>query len=146
MMPVSTMSTPMDAPPPPPPSPAPAAVPKSGAARGAAKDQDGSADKSLSGGFAQPPADTMDQMDFGKALEQFRASTKSLELSLSNAACDMACRALASMDRSAKVMCELAHPGDEQTRCDDARAKVNDARVRVQHACGECASPPGTAP
>lgn len=49
--------------------------------------------------------------------------------------CTVACRALASIRRAADRICAL-EPGP---RCDDARAKADDARRRVSEACPDCA-------
>lgn len=49
--------------------------------------------------------------------------------------CVLACRALASIRRAADRICAL-EPGP---RCDDARAKADDARKRVSEACPDCA-------
>jgi hypothetical protein len=51
-------------------------------------------------------------------------------------ACDVACRALASMKRSAARICALA--GDSHERCVRARAKVAEAERRVSGAACEC--------
>jgi hypothetical protein len=130
------------APPPPPPASTEAPAPADG---DASKDKGGTAKKNT---FAQPPADTMDERapDFQTAQTRFFEWAKALESSLGSSACDMACRALASMDRSAKVMCELAHGADEQVRCNDAKARLREARGRVKRTCGECAGGPTTDP
>lgn len=44
--------------------------------------------------------------------------------------CDTACRALASMERSAERICALAGEGD--ARCENARAMVKTSRERIQ--------------
>jgi MYXO-CTERM domain-containing protein len=53
---------------------------------------------------------------------------------LSTSDCGTACRALSSMQRAAERICALA-PGKS---CDDARAKVEDARRRVKEQCPTC--------
>jgi hypothetical protein len=50
--------------------------------------------------------------------------------------CDMACRALSSMRRSAERICELAGASDE--RCTRARGRVSAAEERIRHAQCEC--------
>jgi hypothetical protein len=50
--------------------------------------------------------------------------------------CDMACRALSSMRRSAERICELAGPSDE--RCARARSRVSAAEERIRQAHCEC--------
>jgi MYXO-CTERM domain-containing protein len=61
---------------------------------------------------------------------------------LSTSDCTSACRALASMERAATRLCAL----DAGKACDDARAKVEDARRRVRAACPMCVteSPKGS--
>jgi hypothetical protein len=54
--------------------------------------------------------------------------------------CATACRALASMARSADHLCSLAGEGDG--RCDDARGRVRGATARVRSACPTCAAQP----
>jgi MYXO-CTERM domain-containing protein len=49
--------------------------------------------------------------------------------------CTLACKALGSMERSRDRICELS-PG---ARCDEARAKVQDAQKRVAGSCPACA-------
>ena len=51
-------------------------------------------------------------------------------------ACSIACRALASMERSATHLCELAGDG---AQCDSAKARVKSASERVHGACPGCA-------
>lgn len=53
--------------------------------------------------------------------------------------CALMCRALGSMDRSARRICELA--GDDHERCANAQQRVGSARSRVTRACGVCSSP-----
>ena len=51
-------------------------------------------------------------------------------------ACSIACRALASMERSATHLCDLAGDGEQ---CDAAKARVKSASDRVHDACPGCA-------
>lgn len=64
---------------------------------------------------------------------------------LAGSACGDACRALASMERAARTVCELVPP-EERSRCDDAVARLRGARRRVRDACGSCADGPSTDP
>lgn len=60
--------------------------------------------------------------------------------------CITMCKALQSMSRSAERVCALAPPGDEAAKhkCDDARAKVDEATKKVLAACPACnPNPPG---
>jgi hypothetical protein len=50
--------------------------------------------------------------------------------------CDMACRALSSMRRSAERICAIAGADDE--RCTRARGRVAGAEERIRHAQCEC--------
>lgn len=50
--------------------------------------------------------------------------------------CVTACRALASMGRSAAHVCDLAGEGDE--RCESARGRVSRATDRVRARCPSC--------
>jgi hypothetical protein len=51
--------------------------------------------------------------------------------------CDVACRALASMQRAAEHLCELS--GEDDERCSGARTRVRSATERVREACPACA-------
>lgn len=66
---------------------------------------------------------------------------KAAELPMSGAdaanACSTACKALASMRRSADHLCVLA--GDGDARCTDARSRVQSATDRVRSSCPSCA-------
>lgn len=54
-------------------------------------------------------------------------------------ACAVACRALASMRRSAERLCGLATGAPaEAMRCDDARTRVTRAEGRVKQRCPAC--------
>ena len=50
--------------------------------------------------------------------------------------CTTACRALASMDRAATKVCDLA--GSEDRRCDGARTRFSAARDLVRRSCPTC--------
>jgi hypothetical protein len=56
---------------------------------------------------------------------------------ISASPCATACRALASMVRSADHLCGLAGEGD--ARCEGARTRVKNATERVQAQCPACA-------
>ena len=59
--------------------------------------------------------------------------------------CATACRSLGSMERAARVVCELTREG-EPARCDQARQKLREARERVRKGCGACEGGPRTDP
>lgn len=50
--------------------------------------------------------------------------------------CHAACRALASMRRATERLCALS--GEDETRCGDARVRVERAEQRVQTRCPAC--------
>lgn len=50
--------------------------------------------------------------------------------------CAVACNALSSMVRSAERLCQLS--GENDGRCDDARARVRGASARVRSSCPRC--------
>jgi hypothetical protein len=100
--------------------------------------------KGASRSYAEAPAA---EPAFGTqtlALVAFEAAERAVELSLGS--CDAACRALGSMERAAKTVCDLARAPDEKDRCTDARARLSRARSRVRSACGSCAGGPTTEP
>jgi hypothetical protein len=61
---------------------------------------------------------------------------KSEQTPLAQDRCTNACRALASMQRSAARLCDLA--GSEDARCSDVSARVERAQARVRQACPAC--------
>jgi len=54
-------------------------------------------------------------------------------------ACDTACRALGSMERSATYVCRLAGPAD--ARCRNAQDRVKSARAKIDRAACSCPQP-----
>jgi hypothetical protein len=56
--------------------------------------------------------------------------------------CATACRALASMERAAKTLCDLGDPGE----CARAKARVEAARDKVKKSCGRCENGPSLVP
>lgn len=57
--------------------------------------------------------------------------------------CSIACRALASMRRSADRVCELAPSASpDAPRCDDAKERLGRAERRVRERCPACAATP----
>jgi hypothetical protein len=57
--------------------------------------------------------------------------------SASSSPCETACRALASMNRAATHLCNLA--GQESESCSNARERLRAATERVRQSCSECA-------
>jgi hypothetical protein len=66
------------------------------------------------------------------------APTADSAAALSASPCETACRALASMDRSATHICSLA--GDDSDHCSNARERVRSATERVRQSCSECSN------
>lgn len=80
---------------------------------------------------AQPVAD--------EAAAEIQTLERQIEAEFTNLAtgdCTVACLALESMQRATERLCELA-PG---AKCEDARAKVADAKRRVSESCPDCAA------
>ncbi|MFW5739146.1 MAG: hypothetical protein ACOC1F_02145 [Myxococcota bacterium] len=78
--------------------------------------------------------------DVADLYEQFRrAETALLD---AGRACSRACRALRSMQRATRRMCELASTPAEEHRCDDARRRYRKARDRVRVTCQVCPEGP----
>lgn len=71
-----------------------------------------------------------------RQLETLEAAlTGTLAAELASGRCERACRALASMERSAERLCELAGADDE--RCASARERLDESTARVSDAgCG----------
>lgn len=57
-----------------------------------------------------------------------------------NEGCATACKALASMRRSADHLCNMTGEGDG--RCEDARGRVRGAAARVRSVCPTCVAQP----
>lgn len=64
------------------------------------------------------------------------AGSSAAEGASAGSTCDLVCRALASMRRSADRICEIV--GDEDPRCTQARGRVSDAAHRVESASCTC--------
>ena len=61
------------------------------------------------------------------------------ELEASTGDCAAACRALGSMERATRHLCDLvASSPEDAPRCDDAQRKVRAARDNVRSTCGVC--------
>ncbi len=56
--------------------------------------------------------------------------------------CTTACKALASMERAAKTLCDLGAPDE----CSRAKARVDAAREKVKKSCGSCPNGPSVIP
>lgn len=98
-------------------------------------------------GYAPPPPPSQpsapastDSADLSRRREAARAELGRAQRELEAAAsdCSAACRALASMERATRHLCDLAADPDDQGRCDDARQRLLAARERIRSACGTC--------
>ncbi|MCC6217450.1 MAG: hypothetical protein IT376_21515 [Polyangiaceae bacterium] len=126
------------APTPPPPSPAATAPPEGMIDLDDEKGADEPApEETPSGGLEPDQADAADGL--ATALGAFRRAEAALAAQLAEAPgrdrCELACRALGSLERSADRICQLDGGGP---RCRAARDRVADARARVRAACGAC--------
>jgi hypothetical protein len=83
-----------------------------------------------------PPAENAAGSGRDAARSEFARAQSDLEAASTD--CVAACRALASMERAAQHLCDLAGDPDDQNRCNDARRKVVAARERIRSACGTC--------
>jgi hypothetical protein len=97
-------------------------------------------------GYAEPPTDAAPAAeattDFQEASPTLLTELSDLDraeqlLSASFSDCSRACRALASMKRSADRVCEI-EPPPGSGRCREARRRVAEARARVLQQCGAC--------
>lgn len=89
---------------------------------------------------AQPSAASSAEQDAPGRRAAARAELERAQADLEAASsdCTAACRALASMERATRHLCELAADPDDQGRCNDARQRLLAARERVRSACGTC--------
>ncbi|MBI2389242.1 MAG: hypothetical protein HYV09_06465 [Deltaproteobacteria bacterium] len=89
--------------------------------------------------FTPPSAEMADALAELAAAEQQLAASPP---------CVTMCKALESMKRAADRVCDLAKDGppSDQRRCDDARAKLEEATARVRAACPDCVVSPPYAP
>lgn len=107
-------------------SPAPGQAPAPAAPRREAKDQDDERKKNQESAGAPPPAER-------RAAE---SSAPGPDYAAVGSPCDLMCRALSSMRRSAAGICSLA--GEEHDRCRRARSRLRLAEEQVSHAGCAC--------
>lgn len=97
-------------------------------------------------GAAQPPAPVPPPSAGGLdsrrswALATLGDSEHQIEASIKE--CATACKALASMERAAKTLCDLGAPDE----CSRAKARVDAAREKVKKSCGSCPNGPSVVP
>jgi hypothetical protein len=102
--------------------------------------------------YATPPPGT--EADLGERmvddqrtralLDDFLVAESALMASASS--CVDACRALRSMQRAARGLCELAESRSDRQRCEAAEARYRAARQRVRSACARCDGGPSLDP
>ncbi len=75
-----------------------------------------------------------------RIVQELTQLQKGLDLSLSAGArqCDLACRALTSMEKAVEKLCRMADGNAEQQQCEVARGKLREATTHVRAECGEC--------
>jgi hypothetical protein len=95
---------------------------------------------------AAPPADASGAA--GQGADPLWLEFEGLDraLSLSTGDCAMACRALASLERAAKRVCESSGQLGEGGRCGEATKRLREARGRVRAACTRCPGGASTDP
>lgn len=102
--------------------------------------------------YATPPPGT--EADLGERtvvdqrvrvlLDDFLVAESALMASAST--CVDACRALRSMQRAARGLCDLAESRADRQRCEAAEARYRAARQRVRSACERCDGGPSLDP
>jgi hypothetical protein len=73
-----------------------------------------------------------------RARTSLAEARREVEIGAGERDCARACRALESMERAARQICELARAPEERTECASAGEQVDKARTKVQNACGGC--------
>lgn len=66
-------------------------------------------------------------------------------VAMSLSSCDVACKALGSMERAVQQIC-VSDRGTDGERCSDAKGRLRRARARVREACSICPEGPTTDP
>jgi hypothetical protein len=87
---------------------------------------------------AAPPGMPESTRSSSRASIQLSQAKRELDVATSRRDCKAACRALASMERAALQVCEIARSSEERQSCKTAEGDVADAKKRVQTACGAC--------
>ncbi len=128
-------------------APMPAQSPAEAAPAGAAPAPDTNAATPPPGYPVAPPAPSppeesssaqMQDAPSRRAAARAELARAQADLEAAPSDCTAACRALASMERATRHLCELAADPDDQGRCNDARQRLLAARERVRSACGTC--------
>jgi hypothetical protein len=90
--------------------------------------------------YARPPPapGAADPHGIGGARVRFSEARRELDIASTERDCARACRALESMERAARQVCDLARSPDERRECASAGDQVDKARAKVQSACGGC--------
>jgi hypothetical protein len=84
-----------------------------------------------------PDSERRRQAALRAARAEVELAERDLDATTSND-CSMACRALASLERAAGHLCDLATEADDRRRCEDAKGKDLRARDKIKVACGVC--------
>jgi len=121
-------------------APAQPGSPPSAAPQGGTGTDTAASSPSRPSGAGPADASSARALAFQRAGADVEASQRELDVAAGD--CRSACRALASMDRAAGRLCELAQGPSELQRCDDAKRRVYSARDRVRSTCGECPGGP----
>ena len=120
---------------------APPAAPPAGAAPARPPAVDvgsSSAGPSVSEEFTRRSPEAADPHGPSGARVRLAEARRELEIATSERDCARACRALESMERAARQVCDLARSPEERRECTSASEQVDKARSKVQSACGGC--------
>jgi len=121
----------------PPPASAPAAPP-AGASPARPPPVDVTSSSTASEESRQRSPEAADPHGASRARVRLAEARRELEIATSERDCARACRALESMERAARQVCELARTPEERRECTSAGEQVDKARSKVQSACGGC--------
>jgi hypothetical protein len=78
----------------------------------------------------------------GTARNRFVQARRELDIATTERDCARACRALESMERASRQVCELARSQEDRQACESTKEQVDQARTKVQNACGGCSAKP----
>lgn len=78
----------------------------------------------------------------GAARNRFVQARRELDIATSERDCARACRALESMERASNQVCDLVRSKEDRQACESTKEQVDNARTKVQNACGGCSGKP----
>lgn len=84
-----------------------------------------------------PRAPSARETNLARARDELRRAEEELDVS-THRDCATACRAVGSMERATRRICDLADAPDDRRRCDDAKKKLASAKQRIRAECGGC--------